>query len=252
MLSPRTLAWRRACWALGGGLGAGFGGGDVGDGGGVARGPGVLGAGDGELGGAAQPAAFGARQVGGGEQRMRFDAGRPHDRTGREALAVAEYGDAVGAGLQAGVEQHLDVAAAQLGEGVAAHLGADLREDAVGGLDEDPLHVLGAEVVVVARGVAGHVLQLAEGLDARVAAADEDEGEGGVADRGVAGGGGDVHLLDDVVAQADGLLDGLEPDAVLGEAGDGQRAGDRAGGRGRVRRSRGVRRPGPPRRWRGW
>ena len=85
------------------------------------------------------------------------------------------------------------------------------------------------DVVVVAGGVAGHVLQLGERLDAGVAAADEDEGEGRVADRGVAGGGGDVHLLEDVVAQADGLLDGLEADAVLGEAGDGEGAGDRAG-----------------------
>ncbi|MGX1131653.1 hypothetical protein RKD49_003843 [Streptomyces glaucescens] len=87
----------------------------------------------------------------------------------------------------------------------------------------------GLDVVVVPRGVAGHVLQLAEGLHAREAAADEDEGEGRVADRGVAGGGGDVHLFDDVVAQADGLLDGLEADAVVGETGDGQGARDRTG-----------------------
>lgn len=45
----------------------------------------------------------------------------------------------------------------------------------------------------------------------------------------VAGGGGDVHLFDDVVAQADGLFDGLEPDGEVGEARNGQRAGDRTG-----------------------
>ncbi len=84
--------------------------------------------------------------------------------------------------------------------------------------------------MVVPRRVAGHVLEFAEGLDARESAADEDEGEGGVADGGVAGGGRDVHLLDDVVAQADGLFDGLEADAVVGEAGDGEGAGDGAGG----------------------
>ena len=98
------------------------------------------------------------------------------------------------------------------------------------GLDEDPLHVVGLDVVVVPRGVAGHVLQLAEGLHSGVTAAYEDEGQGGVADRGVAGGGGDVHLLDDVVAQPDGLFDGLEADAVLGESGDREGAGDGAGG----------------------
>ncbi|CAM5632039.1 hypothetical protein SAURM35S_07714 [Streptomyces aurantiogriseus] len=160
---------------------------------------------------------------------MGFDAGGPHDRTGREAGAVAEDGDAVGAGLQAGAQADVDVAAAQFADRVAAHVLADLRKDPVGGLDEDPFHVLGLDVVVVARGVAGHVLQLAERLHAGEAAADEDEGEGGVADRGVAGGGGDVHLFDDVVAQADGLFDGLEADAVVGEARDGQRAGDGAG-----------------------
>lgn len=113
---------------------------------------------------------------------------------------------------------------------VGAHLLADLREDAVRGLYEDPLQVVRVDVVVVAHGVAGHVLQLGERLDAGVTASYEDEGQGRVADRGVARGGGDVHLLDDVVAQADGLLDGLEADAVLGETGDRERARDRAGG----------------------
>lgn len=63
----------------------------------------------------------------------------------------------------------------------------------------------------------------------KVTASYEDEGQGRVADRGVAGGGGDVHLLDDVVAQADGLLDGLEADAVFGETRDREGARDRAG-----------------------
>ncbi|CAM5250879.1 hypothetical protein SXANM310S_02311 [Streptomyces xanthochromogenes] len=83
--------------------------------------------------------------------------------------------------------------------------------------------------MVVPRGVAGHVLQLGQRLDARVAAADEHEGQGRVADGRVARRGGDVHLLDDVVAQADGLLDGLEADGVVREAGDRQGARDRTG-----------------------
>lgn len=215
---------------VGGALRPGFGRGDVGDCGGVACGPRVRGALDRQLGGALQPAALIKWQVGRGEDRVGFDAGRPDDRTGREAGAVAEDGDAVRAGLQAGVQAYVDVAAAQFGDGVAAHVLADLGQDAVRGLDEDPLHVLGADVVVVARGVAGHVLEFAERLDAGVSAADEDEGEGRVADRGVAGGGGDVHLLDDVVTQADGLFDGLEADGVVGETGDGEGARDGAGG----------------------
>nr|WP_255345796.1 hypothetical protein [Streptomyces chartreusis] len=215
---------------VGGAVRAGLGGRDVGDGGGVARGPRVRGAVDGQLGGAFQPAARIEWQVARREDRVGFDAGRPHDRASGEAGPVAEDGDTVGAGLQAGVQAYVDVAAAQFGDGVAAHVLADLGQDPVGGLDQDPLHVLGPDVVVVARGVAGHVLQFAERFDTGVAAADEDEGEGGVADLGVAGGGGDVHLLDDVVAQADGLFDGLEADGVIGEAGDGQGARDGAGG----------------------
>ncbi len=121
-------------------------------------------------------------------------------------------------------------AAAQLPYGVLAHLRADLGEDAAGGLDEDEPHVVGVDVVVVAGGVAGHVLQFGERFDARVAAADEDEGQGGVADFGVAGGGRDVELFEHVVAQADGLFDGLETDAEFGQARDREGARDGTGG----------------------
>lgn len=132
--------------------------------------------------------------------------------------------------VQAGFEAYVDVALAQFPDRVRTHLVADFREDAARGLHEDPVHVVAVDVVVGAGGVPGHVLQLREGFDARVPAADEDEGEGGVSDGRVAGRGGDVQLLDDVVAQADGLFDALEADAVAVEAGD--REGARHGARG--------------------
>jgi hypothetical protein len=67
-------------------------------------------------------------------------------------------------------------------------------------------------------------------LDAGEPAADHDEGQRPLADLLVVGGGGDVELRQDVVAQVDGLADGLEADAVLGQARD--REGARDGARG--------------------
>ncbi len=196
---------------------------------GVPRRPGVFDALHPEGGGAFQTAAFGARQAGSGDERVRFDARGPHESASREACAVTQDGDPPLVRLQARVQPYVDVARPQLPYGVLPHRRPHLRQDAAGRLDQDPLHVTGLDVVVVARRVARHVLQLRERLHPRVPAADEDEGQRGVADRRVAGRGGDVQLLQDVVAQADGLLDGLETDAALGEARDRQGAGDRTG-----------------------
>ena len=88
----------------------------------------------------------------------------------------------------------------------------------------------GFELRVVAQRVAGHVLHLGQRLDAGVAAADEDEGQRPAADLRVGRGGRHVEPVQHVVAQVDGLTDGLEADAVLAQAGDRQRPGDRAGG----------------------
>ncbi len=63
-----------------------------------------------------------------------------------------------------------------------------------------------------------------------VSAPDEDEGEGLAADVLVRRGLGLVELLEYVVAQADALLDTLHTDALLGEAGDREGAGDGAEG----------------------
>ncbi len=108
-----------------GALGVG-GGGDVGDGRGVAGGPGVLDPFDGEEGGADEAAALVPGEVGRGEDRVGFDAGGPDDGAGGEAGAVAEDGHAVLAGVEAGLQADVDVAAAQFADGVDAHFEADL------------------------------------------------------------------------------------------------------------------------------
>src|SRR5262249_50680511 len=96
------------------------------------------------------------------------------------------------------------------------------------GVDEDEAHVLAGHALVVLGRVAGHVLDLTDGLRTGETAADEDEGERLAADLLVGRGVGLVQLLKDVVAQADGLLDALHAEALLGEAGDREGAGDGA------------------------
>lgn len=127
---------------------------------------------------------------------------------------------AVDAGVHGGGQVDLDTAAFEVLLAVLAELGTDLGEDLVGGVDEDEAHVLTGHVLVVLRGVPGHVLDLADGLRTGETAAHEDEGERLAADLLVGGGVGLVELLEDVVTQADGLLDALHADALLGEAGD--------------------------------
>ena len=125
-------------------------------------------------------------------------------------------------------EVDLDAAALEVLLAVLAQLRADLGKDLVGGVDQDEAHVLALDVRVVLGRVARQVLDLADGLRAGEAAAHEDEGQRLAADVLVGRGVGLVELLEDVVAQADGLLDALHTDALLGEAGDREGAGDRA------------------------
>ena len=74
-------------------------------------------------------------------------------------------------------EADVDAAAAEVAEGPLRQLGPDLGRDAVEGLDEhEPELVAGQGRVLVDRGLGG-VVQLGHRLDARVAAADEDDGQ---------------------------------------------------------------------------
>lgn len=134
----------------------------------------------------------------------------------------------VDAAVHGGGEVDLHATALEVLLAVRAQLRADLGKDLVGGVDEDEAHVLALDVRVVLGRVPGHVLDLTDGLRTGEATADEDEGQRLAADLLVGRGVGLVQLLQDVVAQADGLLDALHADALLGEAGDREGAGDRA------------------------
>lgn len=130
--------------------------------------------------------------------------------------------------LDARVEVALDAALLELLDGVDAEPRAHLGHDPAGGLDQHPVHVGLLEALVVPQRVAGHVLQLRQRLDAREAAADDDEAQQPLAQLRVVRAGGLVEPRQHVVAQVDGLADGLHADADLGQARDGQRARDGA------------------------
>ncbi len=169
------------------------------------------------------------RQVAGSDQRVRLDAGRPHQGVGVELVAVAQHDVVVLRRSEQGLGPHLDAAPAELLGGPPPHLRADLREDLVGGLDEHPPHVPRLDRGEVAARLGGHVLQLGEGLHAREAGTHEDERQCPPPYPVVGGRGHQVELGEHVVAQVDGLFQGLEADAALGEAGDRERPGDRTG-----------------------
>ncbi len=110
---------------VGRGLLAGLPGGDVGDGGCVSRRPRVRGAVDGQFRGALEAATL----VAGRSVAARIGCGlrlAVHTTVRVEAGSVAEDGDPVRAGVETGLEAYVDVAAAQLGDRVLAHLLADL------------------------------------------------------------------------------------------------------------------------------
>jgi hypothetical protein len=93
---------------------------------------------------------------------------------------------------------------------------------------EDPALLRVPQLGVVAQRVADEVGELGQRLDARVARSDEDEGQLPQPVRVVRSGVCRLQPLEHVVAQVDRVGKGLEADAVLGQAGDRQRARDRA------------------------
>ena len=147
---------------------------------------------------------------------LRGDAGGPDHGPGRQRLAGREPGRVGADLLERRAEADVDAAAAQLAQRVLGELGVDLRQDPVGGLDQDPAHPVQAGPRVALDRVGGEVLELGERLEAGVAAADEDVGEQLVAAGGVVGRVRGLERLDHVVAQPDRVGQRLEADRVVG------------------------------------
>ncbi len=97
-------------------------------------------------------------------------------------------------------------------------------QDPVGRLHEHPALSRRSEPRIEAECVAHEVVELGERLDAGVPRADEHEREVRCFGREVGG----LELREHVVAKRDGIGQVVEPERVLGEPRDGERARDRA------------------------
>ncbi len=157
------------------------------------------------------------------QQRVRLDTRRPDERAGLDPRPVGEGRRAVLRRRER--RRHADVDAA-LDEAVGCVLAqarGDLREDLRRRVHEHPALRRVAHGRVVAQGVANEVGQLGERFDTRVPRADEDERELALGLARVGRGRGGLEPAEDVVAQVDGVREALEPERVLGQAGDRKR-----------------------------
>jgi hypothetical protein len=111
---------------------------------------------------------------------------------------------------------------------VVAEPPRDLRQDLRRRVDEHPALARLAERRVVAECIPDEVGEFGERLDARVAGADEDEGELVLAVRLVRRRRGGLQPAQDVVAEVDRVRERLEAAPVVGEAGDRERPRDGA------------------------
>jgi hypothetical protein len=148
-------------------------------------------------------------------------ARRPDEGVRLEATTVGEDEAVLFDGLERRPDADVDPAPSELPGGVLAEPGRDLGKDRRGGVDEHPALPRCPEARVVAQRVAHEVGELGERLDARVACADEDEGEVALGARRVERRVGRLELAQDVVAQVDRVGEVLEAEAVLGEPGIG-------------------------------
>jgi len=140
-----------------------------------------------------------------------------------DAFAVRERRLPRGERLERRRRPDLDPAARELAGRVLAEAGRDLRQDLRSCVDQHPSLRGSAQARIPAEGVPDEVGELREGLDARVAGSDEDEGEVRrgpcVVELGVRG----LQLPQHVVAEVNRVRKVLEAERVLGEPGYGQR-----------------------------
>jgi hypothetical protein len=175
-------------------------------------------------------AALVERQAELGELGARPDARRPDKGVREDPLAVRELRRTGLGRLQRRVDVDLDAALNQLAGRVLAQPRRDLRKDLRRGVDEHPALRRVPEAWVVADRVAHEVGELRQRLDARVAGADEDEGQLTLPVRLVRGDVGRLQPLQDVVAEVDRVGEVLEAERMVGEPGNRQRPRDRANG----------------------
>ena len=164
------------------------------------------------------------------DERMRPDAGRPDERPRRDARPVAEDGLVRVQRRERRADPDLDAALRQLVRGVVAEPRRNLGEDHRRRVDEHPAPRDVLQARVVAGRVVDEIGQLRQRLDARVARADEDEGQPALPLRVVERRVGVLQLAEHVVAEMDRLGQRLEGEGVLGESRHRHRPRHRAEG----------------------
>ena len=140
---------------------------------------------------------------------------RPHEGVGVVLGSIGKHQMPIDRGGEARLEANVDPATPKMSGGIGRKVAAYLRQDRRAGFDQNPLHVCGCDAGVVARRIAGEVLEFGEGFDPRVAAADERERQGPLPGPRVGGGLSDVEPGQHPVPQVDGLLHGSEANRPL-------------------------------------
>ena len=176
--------------------------------------------------------------------RGRLHAGGPADRARGHALAGRERGRALVHALEASARAQLDAARPQLPRRELREALRDLGHDLVERLHEDPARAGAAAARVLLDRVVHVVLELRDPLDARVAGADEDEGEVLAPALVVRERLGYLEVHERAVAQRDAVRERLEargrarPGPVSAARARRSRAPPRAGRSGTSRRAR--------------
>ncbi len=156
------------------------------------------------------------------------DPGGPDHRRGGDRLAVGQEHAVVPHFLEGGAGADLDPLVAQPTLHPGGEVVAQVAQDGRRRFEDHEAQHRRAEPRIVAQGIHRRGMQLGGGLGARVAAADEDEGQQPAPQRVVRRRVGDLQVAEQPVAQLDGLGQCLEPQGVLGESGNARRHPRRA------------------------
>ncbi len=124
---------------------------------------------------------------------------------------------------------HLDPPLAQHLLGEAGELGVQPGQQRVLGFDEHPAEIARHDGRIASHRIPRQRFQLRQGFDAGIAAADERERQVVAPLLVVSETLGHVELMQHAIAEPDRIGQRLEANGVVGQTGNGQRGGDRAG-----------------------
>ena len=164
-----------------------------------------------------------------GEHGMRRIADGADDEAGGQTDAIAELHSAGGDGTHAAFEDDFHAHLGEAGAGVVAEAGAEHAEQSLAAVHEGDAGLAGRDVFIKAAHTSDEILDLARGLDAGVATADDDEAEEVFALLRLREEIRLLHAADDGGAEFHGIAHIAHLKRVLGHAGDAAEIDARAG-----------------------